>query len=292
MKTTRAAHPRRKCPLTACLIAVLFHAACAESREHEGMTGGPRDAGHADASSSQRFSPSSLPTYTVFCEALTEVYCSTMEECCGEDDVPFQREVCDSSRTSFAGVPDALCGSGSPTSYDADAAAECLSLRTQLAPSCNFRRLDDSVVLQAQEVCDRVATHQLPGPGEVCEGICSAPAGMVSTCDFVFDSGEPSRCSQAVTPGERGENCAQGRFCQPPSFCDSGTCRELRADGAECIQDDECESGSCSDDQYPTKRHCEKTRRVVREECLVYTDPVVRWAEDAGYQTWSDGGFR
>lgn len=274
------------------LVIALLQAACTESREEGSSVRDASAAGPADAGEEPRFSASSLPTYASFCEALGDLYCSTMETCCEEDDVPFQREVCEPKPNTTGGAHDALCATSSPTSYDADAAAQCLSLRARLAPGCNFRRLDDPLRLRAQQVCDRVAVHRLPGPGEVCTGFCSAPTGMISTCEFAFDSGEPSMCSPAVTPAKLGEPCAQGRFCQSPSYCDGSKCRELLADGAECIQDDECGSGSCSDEPPPTTRHCQETRRVVREACLVHTDPQVRWSPSDGYQTWSDGGYR
>lgn len=260
-----------------------------------GCPGSGKDEGTAeDAGDKTTFSASSVPTYASFCKALTKVYCSTMQECCGREDIPFEREVCDRKGESTDGPPASCRLTSQPTSYDAKAAASCLTLRAQLAPDCRFRRLDDPLLLQAREVCDRVAVHQLPGPGEVCDGdgICSAPSEMVSTCDYIDDSDEPQTCSDPFTPAQLGERCAHIRFCQSPLFCDDTfTCSKLLVDGSVCIQDDECSSGSCSNEQHST-RHCDATRRVVREECLKYNDPPVVWSPDGGYLTWSDGGNR
>jgi hypothetical protein len=126
--------------------------------------------------------------------------------------------------------------------YDSEAAADCLAAFEVIG--CTLAPEEDP------PACDRFIIGKVAA-GDTCEGDeeCAAPD---SFCDT--DSEGPSTCKALPTVGMPCDfDCASGAYCDS-----TDQCAALKADGAACVFDSECQSHNCdsASSQCATRTTC------------------------------------
>lgn len=247
-----------------------------------GCGGRSTNFGAADGSANDGSSEAAPLSFAQYCAELARVRCEREAGCCSARGYQVNIERCAANTPDYALalLPDGSspdCAEAAPEGFDSARAGRCVAKVRRLTNGCAISRHDDPAYLSAVSECSPPSNAlNLPGPFEVCDGgVCSAPTGKVSKCDWGTD-GAPNRCSEAVRAGREGDSCGYG--CLPELVCDvSNRCQLPAPDGSGCESNPQCGSGTC----VYESGSCEAPPPLSEERCQLLDD----LAEYELYQT-------
>ena len=129
-----------------------------------------------------------------------------------------------------------VCGASGATCFDNDD-SKCLSELRCISNTCLPIRILGNT---CDDDTDCVS-------GACIAEVCSFISGVGEPCDSAADCNGILSCSHDGTCGGANASCAFNNdiLCYPPLACIEGMCKSLKADGASCVENDDCESTAC-----------------------------------------------
>jgi hypothetical protein len=99
-------------------------------------------------------------------------------------------------------------------------------------------------VPHAGEACEGACAEL----GTICSGTCVAAGLAGDPCELEYDCAQLYTCTAGVCGDYPGVGMACTGQCSGAAFCADGLCVEQRADGADCLYGEECQTHYCNDD--------------------------------------------